>query len=134
MHIKRLDLVTVTGSHESRQFIIIKPIEQLGTSPKTTVTNKIVMALLQRFIALTLISSCFAAKFVTFPMLGRSHYLVHSKLAKELAGRGHEVHQCDLCIVKISIFFLKERTFLGRFTVQNIANDMGDEYCSWNTA
>ena len=36
-------------------------------------------------------SSCLAAKFVMFPMFGRSHYLVLARLGKELASRGHEV-------------------------------------------
>ena len=36
-------------------------------------------------------SSCFAAKFVMAVMIGRSHYLVLSRLGEELAARGHEV-------------------------------------------
>ncbi|KAJ7334575.1 hypothetical protein OS493_014899 [Desmophyllum pertusum] len=39
----------------------------------------------------TIQSSCLGAKFVMIPMVGRSHYLVHAKLGKELESRGHEV-------------------------------------------
>ena len=58
------------------------------------------MALLYTLLSLSFLSSCLAAKFVMFPMLGRSHYLVHSKLAKELESRGHKVRKCYLTLKK----------------------------------
>ena len=49
------------------------------------------MAALQAFVFLAFLSCCFAAKFVMFPMIGRSHFMFVSKLGQELAERGHEV-------------------------------------------
>lgn len=38
-----------------------------------------------------MLSSCLAANFVMFPMMGRSHYMFVAKLGQELAERGHQV-------------------------------------------
>ena len=37
-------------------------------------------------------SSCLAAKFAMISMRGRSHYMVHERLGRELVTRGHEVN------------------------------------------
>ena len=55
------------------------------------------MAFILRYLACSIVlwftiqTSCFAAKFVMTPLFGRSHYLVHARLGKELIARGHEV-------------------------------------------
>ena len=49
------------------------------------------MAALGTALLLSLVSVCFAAKFVMFPMFGRSHYMMLNKLGQELSDRGHEV-------------------------------------------
>ena len=49
------------------------------------------MTALGTALLLSLVSGCFAAKFVMFPMFGRSHYMILNKLGQELSDRGHEV-------------------------------------------
>ena len=72
------------------------------------------MALLYALLSLTYLSSCLGAKFVAFPMLGRSHYLVHSKLAKELESRGHKVRKCYLSLNQLpeDVFLLISSSIL----------------------
>ena len=54
-------------------------------------TLSTIMAALGTALLLSLVSGCFAAKFVMFPMFGRSHYMILNKLGQELSERGHEV-------------------------------------------
>ncbi|XP_078362867.1 UDP-glucuronosyltransferase 2B33-like [Oculina patagonica] len=49
------------------------------------------MAALHGIFFFSLLSSCYGASYVAFPMFSRSHYLVIAKLGEELAARGHEV-------------------------------------------
>ena len=49
------------------------------------------MAALRAALLFALLSGCFAAKLVMFPMFGRSHYMILNKLGQELSERGHEV-------------------------------------------
>ena len=62
----------------------------------------------------SLVSGCFAAKFVMFPMFGRSHYMILNKLGQELSERGHEVSN------KSTKFSVTERSLFGpAFVVVN---------------
>ena len=49
------------------------------------------MAAIRVALLFALLSGCFAAKLVMFPMFGRSHYMILNKLGQELSERGHEV-------------------------------------------
>ena len=49
------------------------------------------MAALRAALLFALLSRCFAAKLVMFPMFGQSHYMILNKLGQELSERGHEV-------------------------------------------
>ena len=49
------------------------------------------MVALRAALLFAFLSRCFAAKFVMFPMFGRSHYMILDKLGQELSERGHEV-------------------------------------------
>lgn len=52
----------------------------------------LILSLLCSFVYLLVLqTSCFAAKFTMFPMVGRSHYLVLARIGEELESRGHEV-------------------------------------------
>lgn len=57
----------------------------------------LILSLLCSFVyLLALQTSCFAAKFTMFPMVGRSHYLVLARIGEELESRGHEVkYKCS---------------------------------------
>ena len=49
------------------------------------------MAGFRALLCFVMISSCLAANFVMFPMMGRSHYMFVARLGQELAERGHQV-------------------------------------------
>ena len=72
----------------------------------------LILSLLCSFVyLLALQTSCFAAKFTMFPMVGRSHYLVLARIGEELESRGHEVkYKCSwrspfITTYKFSKFF-----------------------------
>ena len=49
------------------------------------------MVAMRAALLFALLSGCFAAKLVMFPMFGQSHYMILNKLGQELSERGHEV-------------------------------------------
>ena len=54
------------------------------------------MAAFRTLLSFMMLSSCSAANFVMFPVMGRSHYMFVARLGQELAERGHQV--CKLVV------------------------------------
>lgn len=76
----------------------------------------LILSLLCSFVyLLALQTSCFAAKFTMFPMVGRSHYLVLARIGEELESRGHEVKYINVHGDHISLQLMSLVNFLVRY-------------------